>query len=97
MLEENIYRRRYDEIQHVLETNDADFALLTPSPSYQYLTGSAYQMHERLVAMLVTRDGAPRIIAPAFEVSDHQNNTWVKEILPWTEEDDPYKLVVDAL
>ncbi len=97
MLEENIFRRRYDEIQHLLEDKNADFALLTPSPGYQYLTGSAYQMHERLVALLVTRDGPPRIIAPAFEVSDHQNNTWVKDFIPWNEEDDPYKMIADML
>ncbi len=97
MLEENVYRRRYDEIQHLLESSDADFALLTPSPSYQYLTGSAYQMHERLVAMLVTRDGAPQIIAPSFAVSDHKNNTWVKDFIVWTEEEDPYKMIAGIL
>lgn len=97
MLEENVYRRRYDEIQHLLERNDADFAMLTPSPNYQYLTGSAYQMHERLVALIITSQGNPQIIAPAFELSDHEQNTWVREFLPWGEEEDPYKLIADTL
>ncbi len=97
MLEENIYRRRYDEVRHLLERVDADFALLTPSPNYQYLTGSSYQMHERLVALLITREGNPTIIAPSFEVSDHENNTWVKDFIPWGEEDDPFKLIAETL
>jgi len=97
MLEKSVYRRRLDEIEHVLQKNSADFALLTPSPGYQYLTGSAYQMHERLVAILVVPDEAPRIIAPAFEISDHANNTWVSEFLPWNEDEDPYAILADTV
>ena len=97
MLETSVYRRRLDEIEHVLQKNSADFALLTPSPGYQYLTGSPYQMHERLVALLVMLNEEPRIIAPSFEVSDHANNTWVSEFLPWNEDEDPYAILADAV
>ncbi|MHA1908677.1 MAG: aminopeptidase P family N-terminal domain-containing protein, partial [Candidatus Thorarchaeota archaeon] len=97
MLENNVYQRRIDEIEHVLQKNNADFALVTPSPGYQYLTGSAYQMHERLVALIVQPNEEPQIIAPSFEVSDHANNTWITKFAPWTEEESPYDHLVDIL
>ncbi|MDF1537864.1 MAG: Xaa-Pro peptidase family protein [Candidatus Thorarchaeota archaeon] len=97
MLEKSVYRRRLDEVEHVLQKNSADFALLTPSPGYQYLTGSAYQMHERLVALLVIPREEPQIIAPSFEVSDHANNTWISKFLPWNENEDPYVILAGAV
>ncbi|MFW9848289.1 MAG: M24 family metallopeptidase [Candidatus Thorarchaeota archaeon] len=97
MLETNVYRRRLEEIGNVIEKNNADFALLTPSPAYQYLTGSSYYMHERLVALVVRPKEEPLIIAPSFEVSDHENNTWITKFLPWNEDEDPYEMLADAL
>jgi Xaa-Pro dipeptidase len=93
MLNVSIYQRRLYEIRQVLQSIGADFAVLTPSPGYQYLTGSAYQMQERLVALIITPDDEPSIIAPAFEVSDHENTTWIKHFIPWAEDEDPYKIL----
>ena len=97
MLDTNVYRRRLDEIEHLLQKNNADFALITPSPGYQYLTGSSYQMHERLVALIIRANEDPLIIAPSFEVSDHEKNTWVSKFIPWNEDEDPYTHLSDTL
>jgi Xaa-Pro dipeptidase len=54
-------------------------------------------MRERLVGLLLTADDVPRMIAPAFEVSNLSSGTWIDEILPWEEEESPYSLISDML
>ncbi|MGY5873632.1 MAG: Xaa-Pro peptidase family protein [Candidatus Thorarchaeota archaeon] len=97
MLDESIYRERMDKVHLQLEDSGADFALLTPSPSFQYLAGYEYHMRERLVALLVKRGADPTIVVPSFEMSDHKSHTWIKDFLPWTEDEDPYSLITDTL
>jgi len=90
MLEDSIYKERIDRVQKSLEESSADFALITPSPTFLYLAGYDYLMRERLVALLLSRNSEPHIIAPAFEISDHSNNTWIKNFISWEEDEDPY-------
>ncbi|MFW9788758.1 MAG: M24 family metallopeptidase [Candidatus Thorarchaeota archaeon] len=97
MLDESIYKDRIAQVQHLLNSVDADFAFLTPSASFQYLAGLAYEMHERLIALLIVKDSTPQIIAPAFEVSDHRAHTWIEDIVPWAEDEDPFAVVASRL
>jgi len=75
----------------------ADFAMLTPSPNFLYLTGIHYEMRERLIALVVRSDGTLHIVAPKFDVSNLSQQGWIKEFLPWSEEEDPYALVAKAV
>lgn len=93
MLDESIYKKRMDQVQRHIETSEADFAFLTPSPSFQYLAGYKSQMHERLLALVIRKDEAPTIVAPAFEVSNHSSQTWIKDFLDWAEDENPYAKV----
>jgi Xaa-Pro dipeptidase len=93
MLDESVYRNRVTQVQKHLETSNVDFAFLTPSPGFQYLTGFTSDSHERLLALLIRKGIEPQIIAPAFEVSDHRSHTWIKDFVPWAEDEDPYTLV----
>ena len=81
-----------DQVQKHL-VNSADFAFLTPAPSFQYLAGYQSQMHERLLALVIRKDKDPMIVAPAFEVSNHSSHTWIKDFLPWAENENPYTKV----
>ncbi|UCH04591.1 MAG: aminopeptidase P family protein [Candidatus Thorarchaeota archaeon] len=94
MLGDNIYRKRMKHLSDFLGQERIDFALLTPSPAFHYVTGIRGGMMERLVALLMTPDQDPRIVAPSFEVSNISTHTWVDEFLPWAEDEDPYKIVV---
>ena len=87
------YAKRMKTVQDVIRDSKADFALLTPSPSFQYLTGIHYEMRERLIALVITVDEPPQIVAPRFEISNLSRLTWVKRFHPWDETDDPYSLV----
>ena len=93
MLDESFYRNRISQVQKHLESVNANFAFLTPAPSFQYLAGFDYHMRERLIALIIQRDSDPKIVAPAFEVSDHASHTWIKDIEPWVEDESPYDLV----
>ncbi|RDE15902.1 MAG: aminopeptidase P family protein [Candidatus Thorarchaeota archaeon] len=87
------YAKRMNRVQDVTRDSKADFAFLTPSPNFQYLTGIHYEMRERLIALVITADGPPQIVAPSFEISNLSRLTWVKRFHPWDETDDPYSLV----
>lgn len=80
-----------------IETSGADFAFLTPAPSFQYLAGFEYQMHERLLALVIRKDEDPTIVSPAFEMSDHSSHTWIKDFVPWAEDENPYAKVVELV
>ncbi|MHA3963534.1 MAG: M24 family metallopeptidase [Candidatus Thorarchaeota archaeon SMTZ1-45] len=97
MLDESVYKKRIEQVQKHLDSFNIDFAFLTPSPNFQYLAGFKYDMHERLIALVIKKKSEPQIIAPAFEVSDHSSHTWIKDIVPWAEDEDPYELVVDLV
>jgi Xaa-Pro aminopeptidase len=97
MLDESVYKDRIAQVQKHLDAVNADFAFLTPAPSFQYLAGFDYNMRERLIALVLQKDKAPQIVAPAFEVSDHSSHTWIKDFVPWAEDEDPYALVANLV
>ncbi|MHA1929330.1 MAG: M24 family metallopeptidase [Candidatus Thorarchaeota archaeon] len=97
MLAETVYHKRMEKVRDTLDRAKADFAIITPSPGYQYLTGANYQMKERLVAMIIPRKGDSQIIAPSFEVSDQKRHTWIKDYVPWSEDEDPYSVLANTM
>ena len=97
MLGGSVYRSRLEQIQKQLDTTGADFAFLTPAPSFQYISGYTYNMRERLVALVIPRGAEPELIVPAFEASDHSSRTWIKGIKSWTEDENPYLMIADTV
>jgi Xaa-Pro dipeptidase len=97
MLDKSIYQSRMDQIQKQLDANNADFALLTPSSNFEYIVGYHYLMRERLVALLIRRGSPSELIVPAFEESDHASRTWIKEIVAWEEDENPYTIIADEI
>lgn len=85
------------QVQTHIETSGADFAFLTPAPSFQYLAGFEYQMHERLLALVIRKDEDPTIVSPAFEMSDHLSHTWIKDFVPWADDENPYTKVAELV
>jgi Xaa-Pro dipeptidase len=97
MLDESIYRLRIDQVQKQLDATDVDFALLTPSANFQYIAGYHYQMRERLVALLIQKGTEPVLVVPAFEESDHVSRTWIKDLIPWDEDENPYTIITNMV
>jgi Xaa-Pro dipeptidase len=96
MLDDKVYKKRMKRISEELRSNNVDFAFVTPSPAFQYLTGIQREMSERLIALIITPDSEPCIVAPSFEVSTLTQHTWVEDFVPWVEDQDPYKVVVET-
>ncbi len=97
MLDPEVYNARIEQVRNYLRDKNAHVALMTPSPNFEYLTGIRYHMRERLIALLLTQDGEPFIIAPAFEVSNLSRMTWIKDFVPWSEDEDPYDVISSRL
>jgi Xaa-Pro dipeptidase len=97
MLEEVVYRARLERVQKQLDATEADCAILTPSSNYQYLVGYNYEMRERPVMLLIQKNSDPVLIVPGFEESNHATRTWIKQIMVWQEDENPYALVADTL
>jgi Xaa-Pro dipeptidase len=97
MLDSKVYIERMKQVTGFLEEQNMDFGIITPSAAFLYLTGIRRELSERLIAVLVAPDEDPQIIAPAFEVSTLAEQTWIKDILPWAEDEDPYRVVANAV
>ena len=97
MLPARLFKDRLDQVNNHLEEQEIDLLLLTPSPAFQYVTGIEREMRERLIALVLERGEEPRMIAPAFEVSNLSGQTWIKDFIAWEEHEDPYSVLVSNL
>lgn len=93
MLADTVFQERVQRVRNHLKDVGADYAFLTPSANFQYLCGFSYEMRERLVGLVVRQNDAPFLVAPSFEVSNLEDQTWIEDILPWAEDEDPYELL----
>lgn len=97
MLSASVYKERLAAVEDSILSKNADLAFVTPSPTFQYLTGLAYEMRERLVSLIIQPERAPILVVPSFELSEISQRTWIDDFLSWSEEEDPYKLISEEL
>ncbi|MGY5874739.1 MAG: Xaa-Pro peptidase family protein [Candidatus Thorarchaeota archaeon] len=97
MLGKDVFRNRLEQVLSFMGESGADIAILTPSPNFQYLTGIETEMRERLVALLVTKDGEAKIVSPSFEVPHYSHQTWIEDFIPWEEDENPYTQVANCV
>ncbi|PZS17998.1 MAG: peptidase M24 family protein [Pseudonocardiales bacterium] len=77
-----------------------DALLITPSPDLRYLLGVAGESHERLTCLVLPADGDPVLVVPALERPGLDGTPALElglEVAEWTDGQDPYALVADAL
>lgn len=78
--------------------NGADALLISAGLSLSYFTGLGWGMIERLVAMILTPNGMPFLICPAFELGSLEAIlTMEVEIRTWEEDDSPFELIARIL
>ncbi len=76
----------------------ADALIIGAGPSLRYFTGVGWGATERLVAMVLPREGAPRMICPRFELGSLEAALGIEaEMLLWEEHESPYALVARGL
>src|SRR5256885_15946672 len=69
---------------------------ITRPVSIAYLTGFFAEPHERLMGLVVRRDGAT-LIVPALEQRKAMLQSPASEVVAWRDGEDPYELVAHAL
>ncbi|MGH7537562.1 MAG: M24 family metallopeptidase [Gemmatimonadales bacterium] len=92
-----VFARRLDRLRAEMTTRKLDLFLATPSTNFEYFTGINPGRSERLILLLVTTQGDPAIVCPAFEVERVQRRSAVRDVRGWEEQADPWKLVKHAL
>lgn len=75
----NLYQR--------LHSAGLDALVLVPGPNFFYLTGLKMHLFERPIALLVIPEEPPRLILPAFEMSNLKNSALPLQPFPYP--DDP--------
>lgn len=67
---------------------------VTPSTTLVYYTGIHWWPSERILALLIPRQGNPVLVPPAFEEGRvREQMRWPMEIRVWQEDENPYAIV----
>jgi Xaa-Pro dipeptidase len=67
---------------------------VTPSTTLVYYTGIHWWPSERILALLIPRQGNPVLVSPAFEEGRlREQMRWPIDIRVWQEDEDPYAIV----
>jgi Xaa-Pro dipeptidase len=97
LLGPDVFARRQERLRQELTTRKLDLFVAAPSTNFQYFTGYNPGRSERLIALFVPVKGAPAVVCPSFEVERIRRNAAVQDIRGWDEQEDPWRLVHQAL
>ncbi len=71
-----------------------DMLYVTPGTTLAYYVGTPWGLSERIVALMIPRNGEPLMICPGFEEARlREQLRWPIEIRVWQEDESPYALV----
>ncbi|HZZ30391.1 MAG TPA: Xaa-Pro peptidase family protein [Phenylobacterium sp.] len=89
---------RLARAQALMAEIGADALIVGAGPSLRYFTGVGWNPTERLVAMILPREGAPTMVCPRFERGSLEASLGVETpIALWEEHESPYALAVQVL
>jgi Xaa-Pro dipeptidase len=97
LLGPEVFARRQERLRQELITRKLDLFVAAPSTNFQYFTGYNPGRSERLIALFLPVKGAPVVVCPSFEVERLRRNAAVQDIRGWEEQEDPWRLVRQAL
>jgi Xaa-Pro dipeptidase len=75
-----------------------DALYVTPGTTLAYYVGTPWGLSERVVALMIPREGQPLMICPAFEEGRlREQLRWPIELRVWQEDESPYALIAKWL
>ncbi|MFW9854228.1 MAG: M24 family metallopeptidase [Candidatus Thorarchaeota archaeon] len=80
-------------IRDILPKYNINCVLIPLGINFRWVFGILEEPSERLVLAILTPEGSPVIVAPAFEVDRMKRTTGVSEVIGWEELQDPYTVV----
>ncbi|MFC5741823.1 M24 family metallopeptidase [Dyella tabacisoli] len=94
----NEYQRRLEHARRLMREQRVDALLITAGTSLRYFTGIGWGASERLVGMLLTAQGDPIVICPAFEAGSLTHALLIPaNVRLWDEHESPYSLVSSSM
>ncbi|MFB6132797.1 MAG: M24 family metallopeptidase [Halanaeroarchaeum sp.] len=90
---ESVFEERTRSLQGALRDRDVDCVVLFPSPNLYYLTGFWEEPMERQLFLFVPASGDPAFVAPELYRSQLQESTWIADIRPYGDDEDPQSLI----
>jgi len=97
-LNDAVFARRHDRLRALARDAGASLVFVTSgTTAFAYLAGGRVERSERLIAMVVPVDGAPFLVAPAFEVERMRRQTRLHDVRPWEEHESPFAIARDAI
>ncbi|HZF96121.1 MAG TPA: Xaa-Pro peptidase family protein [Allosphingosinicella sp.] len=89
---------RMEQAQRLMREHGADFLLIGAGASLRYFAGVTWGASERLVALLLPRDGRPMMIAPVFETGSLVAELGINAALRlWEEDERPSAIVAEEV
>ena len=90
--------QRLAKAQALMGGIGAEAIIIGAGPSLRYFTGVGWNPTERLVAMILPRQGGPTMICPRFELGSLQASLGIEApIALWEEHENPYALAGQVL
>ena len=89
------FRIRIEKVQSLLREKSIEGLFCTLGTNFQYLLNAKTKPSERLVLAIISSEGSPKIICPAFEFQIYSETTPLTQddIHIWEETEDPYMLI----
>ncbi|UZW61312.1 M24 family metallopeptidase [Lysobacter enzymogenes] len=92
------YQQRLERARALMRAHGFDALLVGAGASLRYFAGVPWGASERLVALLLTLDGDPLLVCPAFEAGSLAHVLKIPaQARFWEEHEDPHALVAAAL
>ncbi|MCR9184097.1 MAG: Xaa-Pro peptidase family protein [Halieaceae bacterium] len=92
------FAARLQRAQQLMQAAGLDALYLNAGTNLLYFTGTRWSPSERMVGALIPAQGAPRYIAPAFELGTLQGFLRVAgDVHCWEEHESPYRLCAQLL
>jgi Xaa-Pro dipeptidase len=96
-------RARVEQARRLMAEHSMDALMLTGGTSLDYFTGIRWGLSERLLALVIPKDGRTFLVCPAFEEERAQEQVAGSplagdvDFMTWQEDESPYRLVADGM
>src|SRR5262249_51811153 len=91
------YLARIRKAQDAMRAHQVDALFISAPSDLLYLIGYNFHPSERMTMLLIPPEGQPSIVMPQFEASRlNADQRKFLSVRPWTETQNPVKLVADA-
>ena len=89
-------KKRVEKLRGLMSENGIGAFLVPPGPNFFYFTGFETETAERLALLFITMDDE-YILCPKLMEEQVHLHSWIEDIRPWTDEQNPHKLARDYI